>query len=52
MAYTLADLNEAIAAAVPEREAIVTATRRLTWNALCDRSRRVNCAAIAASSTR
>ena len=31
MAYTLADLNEAIAAAVPEREAIVSTERRLTW---------------------
>ena len=41
MAYTLADLNEAIAAAVPEREAIVTATRRLTWGELRDRSRRL-----------
>ncbi|MCC6767304.1 MAG: acyl-CoA synthetase [Deltaproteobacteria bacterium] len=41
MAYTLADLNEAIAAAVPEREAIVTTTRRLTWRELRDRSRRL-----------
>jgi fatty-acyl-CoA synthase len=41
MAYTLADLNEAIAAGVPEREAIVTATRRLTWGELRDRSRRL-----------
>ncbi len=41
MAYTLADLNEAIAAAVPEREAIVTATRRLTWGELRDRTRRL-----------
>src|SRR5512143_3203680 len=41
MAYTLADLNEAIADAVPDRDAIVTATRRLTWRALRDRSRRL-----------
>ncbi|MEB2286266.1 MAG: hypothetical protein B6D46_04060 [Polyangiaceae bacterium UTPRO1] len=41
MAYTLADLNEAIAAAVPEREAIVTTERRLTWGELRDRSRRL-----------
>jgi acyl-CoA synthetase (AMP-forming)/AMP-acid ligase II len=41
MAYTLADLNEAIATAIPTREAIVTATRRLTWGELRDRSRRL-----------
>ncbi len=41
MAYTLADLNEAIAAAVPDRDAIVTASRRLTWRALRDRTRRL-----------
>lgn len=41
MAYTLADLNEAIAAVIPDREAIVTASRRLTWRELRDRSRRL-----------
>jgi acyl-CoA synthetase (AMP-forming)/AMP-acid ligase II len=41
MAFTLADLNEAIAASIPDREAIVTATRRLTWRELAARSRRV-----------
>ncbi|MCC6850290.1 MAG: acyl-CoA synthetase [Deltaproteobacteria bacterium] len=41
MAYTLADLNEAIADAVPGRDAIVTATHRLTWRELRDRSRRL-----------
>jgi 3-oxocholest-4-en-26-oate---CoA ligase len=41
MAFTLADLNEAIAATIPDREAIVTATRRLTWGELASRSRRL-----------
>jgi acyl-CoA synthetase (AMP-forming)/AMP-acid ligase II len=41
MAFTLADLNEAIAASIPDREAIVTATRRLTWGELASRSRRL-----------
>ena len=41
MAFTLADLNEAIAASIPDREAIVTATRRLTWGELGSRSRRL-----------
>jgi 3-oxocholest-4-en-26-oate---CoA ligase len=41
MSFTLADLNEAIAAAIPEREAVVTATRRLTWGELASRSRRL-----------
>jgi len=41
MAFTLADLNERIAATIPEREAIVTATRRLTWGELASRSRRL-----------
>jgi 3-oxocholest-4-en-26-oate---CoA ligase len=41
MAYTLADLNEAIAAAIPDRDAIVTATRRLTWGELRGRTRRL-----------
>jgi acyl-CoA synthetase (AMP-forming)/AMP-acid ligase II len=41
MAFTLADLNEALAASIPDREAIVTATRRLTWGELATRSRRL-----------
>jgi 3-oxocholest-4-en-26-oate---CoA ligase len=41
MAYTLADLNEAVAAAIPDREAIVTATRRVTWAELARRTRRL-----------
>jgi fatty-acyl-CoA synthase len=41
MAFTLADLNEAVAAAVPDRDAIVTASRRVTWRALATRSRRL-----------
>lgn len=41
MAFTLADLNEALAASIPDREAIVTATRRLTWAELASRSRRL-----------
>jgi len=41
MAFTLADLNERIADTVPDREAIVTATRRLTWRDLQLRTRRL-----------
>jgi 3-oxocholest-4-en-26-oate---CoA ligase len=41
MPFTLADLNEAIAATIPERDAIVTATRRVTWGELATRSRRL-----------
>ena len=41
MAFTLADLNEALAAAIPEREAIVTSRRRLTWGELGSRTRRL-----------
>ncbi len=41
MPFTLAHLNEAIAAHVPEREAIVTAHRRLTWRELQLRTRRL-----------
>src|SRR5689334_21722000 len=41
MPFTLADLNEAIAATIPEREAIVTATRRVTWGELASRTRRL-----------
>ncbi len=41
MAFTLAAANEAIAAASPDREAIVTATRRVTWRELQLRTRRL-----------
>ena len=41
MAFTLAEINEAIADVVPEREAIVTSRRRLTWREFQLRSRRL-----------
>jgi acyl-CoA synthetase (AMP-forming)/AMP-acid ligase II len=41
MGFTLAELNEAIAAAIPEQEAIVTPTRRITWAMLRERTRRL-----------
>jgi acyl-CoA synthetase (AMP-forming)/AMP-acid ligase II len=41
MGFTLAELNEAIADAIPEREAIVTAQRRLTWRDFQMRTRRL-----------
>jgi fatty-acyl-CoA synthase len=41
MAFTLADLNEALADVIPDREAIVTSTRRLTWRELQLRTRRL-----------
>jgi acyl-CoA synthetase (AMP-forming)/AMP-acid ligase II len=41
MGFTLAAINEAIADAIPDREAIVTPTRRLTWRDLQQRSRRL-----------
>jgi acyl-CoA synthetase (AMP-forming)/AMP-acid ligase II len=41
MAYTLADLNEAIADAIPDRDAIVTESRRVRWGELRDRTRRL-----------
>jgi len=41
MEFTLAEINEAIAAAVPEREAIVTTGKRLTWRDLQRRTRRL-----------
>jgi fatty-acyl-CoA synthase len=37
----LALIHEALAAAVPDREAIVTPSRRLTYGATCDRMRRL-----------
>ena len=40
-AFTVAALNEAIADAIPEREAIVTSRRRLSWRDLQLRSRRL-----------
>jgi acyl-CoA synthetase (AMP-forming)/AMP-acid ligase II len=41
MPFTLPDITEAIAATIPGREAIVTATRRLTWRDLHLRTRRL-----------
>jgi acyl-CoA synthetase (AMP-forming)/AMP-acid ligase II len=41
MSFTLPDINEAIAATIPDREAIATATHRLTWRDLQLRSRRL-----------
>jgi acyl-CoA synthetase (AMP-forming)/AMP-acid ligase II len=41
MAFTLGDINEAIAEVVPDREAIVTATRRVSWRELRLRTRRL-----------
>jgi fatty-acyl-CoA synthase len=41
MAFTLGEINEAIAATIPEREAIVTAARRLSWRDLQLRTRRL-----------
>jgi acyl-CoA synthetase (AMP-forming)/AMP-acid ligase II len=41
MAFTLAEINEAIAGAIPEREAIVSATRRLTWRDFQRRTRQL-----------
>jgi len=41
MPFTLPDINEAIAAVIPDREAIVTATRRLTWRELQLRTRQL-----------
>ncbi|HEX4902895.1 MAG TPA: acyl-CoA synthetase [Acidimicrobiales bacterium] len=38
--HAIADLQEAVGAAVPDREAIVWRDRRITWGALTDRSRR------------
>ena len=41
MPFTLPDINEAIAEAIPDREAIVTATRRVTWRELQRRTRQL-----------
>jgi acyl-CoA synthetase (AMP-forming)/AMP-acid ligase II len=41
MPFTLPDINEAIADAIPDREAIVTATRRVTWRELQRRTRQL-----------
>ena len=41
MGFTLAEVNEAIADAIPDREAIVTSTRRLTWREFQLRTRRL-----------
>ncbi len=41
MEFNLAQLQEAIAAAIPERECLVFRDRRLTWRDLNDRTRRL-----------
>jgi fatty-acyl-CoA synthase len=41
MSFSLAQINEAIASAVGDREAIVTPSRRLTWRDLQSRTRRL-----------
>src|SRR5262245_23518990 len=41
MQFNLAEINEAIADVIPDREAIVSAERRLTWRALQVRTRRL-----------
>ena len=41
MDFNLAEIHEAIAAAVPERECIIHGSRRLTWAQVSDRSRRL-----------
>jgi len=41
MPFTLAELNEAIAELIPDREAIVTAERRVSWRELQLRTRRL-----------
>ncbi len=39
--FNLAEINEAIAAAIPERECIVCRGRRFTWKDFADRTRRL-----------
>ena len=41
MAFPRAAINEAIAAVIPEREALVTSRRRFTWREFQLRSRRL-----------
>ncbi len=41
MSFALGELNERIADAIPDREALVTGTRRLTWRDLQLRTRRL-----------
>ena len=41
MQFALGDINEAIAEAIPDREAIVSPQRRVTWRALQHRTRRL-----------
>jgi acyl-CoA synthetase (AMP-forming)/AMP-acid ligase II len=41
MAFTLAEINESIAAAIPDRECIVFRERRLTWRRFAERTRRL-----------
>ena len=40
-AFNFADLNEAIAAAIPDREALVWRDRRISYAQLASRSRRL-----------
>ena len=39
--FNLAEINEAIAAAIPERECLVYRDRRYTWADFTDRTRRL-----------
>jgi fatty-acyl-CoA synthase len=48
MPFTLPDINEAIAATIPDREAIVTRRRRVTWRELQRRTRQLGNLLIAA----
>ena len=41
MDFNLADVNEAVAAAIPDREAIVAGDRRVTYGQLAERTRRL-----------
>src|SRR5512140_2803808 len=41
MAFNLAEINEAIAAAIPDRECIVFRDRRVTWKAFARRTRQL-----------
>ena len=41
MTFNLAEISEAIAAAIPERECVVFRDRRLTWSEISTRTRRL-----------
>src|SRR6266446_9837498 len=41
MGFNLAEINEAIAAAIPDRECIVVRDRRVTWQEVNQRTRRL-----------